>query len=745
MVQLGRWVSIGPSVIRGGIDAVGRLSAIAIDPDDSEVMYVGARGCGVWKTSDGGLNWSAVADSLPSLAVAAITIDPSNSQRLYVGLEDFENEDLGVFTSLDAGGTWQQLSSDIGMRVRFGKIIIHPGQPNILYATSRQGVQRSDDGGSTWGISLNLNAEATDLVMDSRAPDTLYASGADGVFKTTNGGAFAPGSWTQLTSGLPSPGHQHITMTQCLRQPSTLYAAYRFGGADVRFRLFRTEDAGATWTERFSTTDSGFFNDVMAVDPDDANVVYATGRWFHRSGDGGQTFVKSDGPHADQHDIATHPRSPGVIFTACDGGLYRSSDRAKPGTWQFVSEGLSNVEFYETATASSDRSVVIGGTQDNGLCTYRGSGTIWDQKQGGDVMGVAIDPRDADLMYSVGLGMQDMFRNNGGGDAPWKRVTADQLSGCSPWSREFRGEPSNHVIVHPGDPSTLLATCVSLWRGPDWQAILTPNVGDVSRVAVEPSSDLYLAGTSAGQIFGGLAGDFAAPPVTLRPRRVLDIKFDSNVPTTAYACVDASSGDRVYRVRTTPGGVQLQADPISDGLPMNEKVLTLAVDQLRPFTVYVGTRRGVFRGTSSDGDAPWIWSDYNDGLPRAHIASLTVQPQTGLLRVGTYGRGAYEVETDTLIGAIGVAEGVPSFLRAHSVGGGFGPPLDQIDVEAVVRLDTSPTRAFGVKLRRDTTSSSHLQMFNLLRDAFREDHRVRIEFVRTGLNNGEIIRVARAA
>jgi len=124
---------------------------------------------------------------------------------------------------------------------------------------------------------------------------------------------------------------------------------------------------------------------------------------------------------------------------------------------------------------------------------------------------------------------------------------------------------------------------------------------------------------------------------------------------------------------------------------------------------------------------------------------LTVQSQTGLLRVGTYGRGAYEVETDTLIGAIGVAEGVPSFLRAHSVGGGFGPPFDQIDVEAVVRLNTSPTRAFGVKLRRDTTASSRLQMFSLLRDAFREDHRVRIEFVRTGLNNGEIIRVTRTS
>lgn len=95
--------------------------------------------------------------------------------------------------------------------------------------------------------------------------------------------------------------------------------------------------------------------------------------------------------------------------------------------------------------------------------------------------------------------------------------------------------------------------------------------------------------------------------------------------------------------------------------------------------------------------------------------------------------------------SIDVAEGVPNFLRAHSVGGGFGPPSDKIDVEAVVKLDTFPTRAFGVKLRPDTTSSSQLQMFKLLRDAFREGHRVRIEFLHTGFNNGEIIRVARAA
>jgi hypothetical protein len=88
------------------------------------------------------------------------------------------------------------------------------------------------------------------------------------------------------------------------------------------------------------------------------------------------------------------------------------------------------------------------------------------------------------------------------------------------------------------------------------------------------------------------------------------------------------------------------------------------------------------------------------------------------------------------------AEGRLSFLRVHDVGTKFGPPTDQIDVEVVVRLDTEPDRAFGFKLRADSAESARRGMLDTLRTAFKDDRRVRLDYRRTGLNNGVLFRVA---
>ena len=108
----------------------------------------------------------------------------------------------------------------------------------------------------------------------------------------------------------------------------------------------------------------------------------------------------------------------------------------------------------------------------------------------------------------------------------------------------------------------------------------------------------------------------------------------------------------------------------------------------------------------------------------------------------TYGRSAYEVNTDFPIGALANAQGRITFLRAHDVGTGFGPPTDAIDGEVVIRLDTLPGRAFGFQLRADSRESVAHGMLDLLRVAFERNSRVSIDYIRTGLRNGRILRVA---
>jgi len=100
------------------------------------------------------------------------------------------------------------------------------------------------------------------------------------------------------------------------------------------------------------------------------------------------------------------------------------------------------------------------------------------------------------------------------------------------------------------------------------------------------------------------------------------------------------------------------------------------------------------------------------------------------------------VNTDGPIGALANAQGRITFLRVHDVGTGFGPPSDLIDGEVVIRLDTLPGRGFGFQLRADGNESVAHGMLDLLRDAFERNRPMSIDYIRTGLRNGRILRVA---
>ena len=87
------------------------------------------------------------------------------------------------------------------------------------------------------------------------------------------------------------------------------------------------------------------------------------------------------------------------------------------------------------------------------------------------------------------------------------------------------------------------------------------------------------------------------------------------------------------------------------------------------------------------------------------------------------------------------AEGKVGLLRVHNAGTKYGPPDDQIDVEVVLQLDSMPGRAFGFQLRADDEEDARRGMLDLLRAAFNEDRRVRIDYLRTGQKNGIVLRV----
>jgi hypothetical protein len=137
-----RWTPIGPSQ--------GRVTAVAVDPQNADTLYIGGAGGGVWKSIDGGKSWSAITDNQPSLAVGCIAIDPLKPQTIYVGTGEmnpiYSYYGVGILKSTDGGSTWTHLpgpflgpfdTDDAYGGAYVGWIAIHPTNTNILLAAVR--------------------------------------------------------------------------------------------------------------------------------------------------------------------------------------------------------------------------------------------------------------------------------------------------------------------------------------------------------------------------------------------------------------------------------------------------------------------------------------------------------------------------------------------------------------------------------------------------------------------------------
>lgn len=724
--EVGRWVSIGARLITGGLGAVGRLSAIAMDRSAPDTIYVGAAGAGVWKTLDGGATWQPIADSFPTLAIAALAIAPTNPSTVFAATAG-----SGVFRSNDGGGTWQGLANSPNGEVRWGVLIVSPRDANRLYMTAADGIHRSTDGGVTWSRVLS-NGRATDLVMAQGSPSTLYASVfGDGIYQTADDG----NTWTRLGNGLPAAGTpSQITLAIARNAPRSLYAGYTMPGG---LQLFRSDDGGATWTQKSTPADTTLYNDVIGVDPVDPNFVYVTGINLWRSTDGGMTFTRATGPHVDYHAFLNDPIAPETIYGLSDGGIFKSVDRGQ--AWTFVGAGLTNVEFYDHGVAPSDPILTFGGTQDNGTLKFAGNAD-WSGILGGDGATVAIDPTDPNIIYAMNQGADSVQRTANG--ASFANFAKNLPTGavCN----------NLHFQIHPRTRTTLLASCLSLWRTTtttppgDWQQILAqPAPGSIVRSAVDLSIDLYYAGTTDGRIMAGPGGaNWQTIFVHPTGAGVTDIDVDAVDPRVVFVSFKAAGVDRLYRLtRSSAAPATVAAQAIGTGLPAGLTVQTLAVDLSLNFTVYAGTTRGVYRGRASSPTGGWLWAPYTMGMPLADVRDLEVHPKTGVLRAVTFGRSAFEVNTVDPLGSVLGAEGRITLLRAHDVGTGYGPPSDFLDTEAIVWLDTAPGSAFGLQLREDASKAARRGMFGLLRKAFVTNRRVRIDYERTGLRSGRIIRV----
>jgi len=695
----GVWIPIGPSPMsESSVQDNGLVTTIAVNPNNSNVLFLGTAQGGVWRSADGGNTWTPIFDQQPSLGIgepAGIAIDPANTDNIYVGTSSRDGSAepdtigqpaAGLFKSTDGGSSWIALGSgypagNTGNASQFGNqtinvIIVDPAS-GVLYLGSTNGVFTSTDAGLNWTQATGLNGDTRSLALDLSTPVNariVHAGvSSQGVFRSKNGGA----SFSQVLSATTPAvktalgvGGAFSRVIVALAPPTSpanvngvqvLYVA--LGGTyngppPDPIGVFLSKDQGATWTQQASaslsgTTYGGYAVD-MAVDPaspGDGNndiLLYGCQNQF-KSTDSGATFSGINVGHVDTHTWTMVPQSGGaktVVYCGCDGGVDVSTDGGS--SWSSRNTGgLQTGLFYNLAIKpDATASVTVGALQDNEVQTTKGaSGRAWNATFGGDGWDVAYDGASPPILYGAAGGPATSIYTSANDGATFSgNVTP-------PWTAaDTGGFNLTQIAADPSASGILYASGLqNLWqlRSGSWRIIAT--LGTPGNVDVAPTNGnnvVIAAGTQVWVSTNALAATVGLPTgVTftnitrnLPGRNVTRAVFDPVDPTILYAVVagfgPGLAGDNVFR--TTVGAISwTNISPV-----LNVPCGAIAVDgTTTPTTLYVGTDLGVIR--SVDGGASWSVLD-DIHFPVVAVFDLAFNAKAGVLRAATYGRGVFE-------------------------------------------------------------------------------------------------------
>jgi hypothetical protein len=621
------WFTIGPRNVNG------RTKCLAVHPTNADIVYAGAASGGVWKSTDGGQSWRPLWDEQDTMAIGAITIAPSAPDTVYVATGEWTPgwgpgyPGTGFFASTNGGATWTQRAALVSRRV--AQVLVSSTDPNRVYVAGASGFERSTDAGVTW--TTVKAGEVSDAVIDPNNPDILYINVRnDGIYKSTDGG----NNWIILGGGAPTGANAdwvRLAIGASGAFGSNLILAKRSG------TIYRSTDGGSNWTTLAGSHGSSTYHqwcNLLAVAPDDENIILAGGVGIERTSDGGATWGGLGGLHSDHHRAVFAPSNTNIVYATNDGGLYRSDD--KGATFLKASHGLIITQFYDIGSWSPIGTVAGGGTQDQGTNMTTG-GLTWRDIFGWDGGYFVVHPTDPRTMYAEHQNT-DIHKSTDGGNT-WVNKTAG-LTGGTPWT--------GVMTIDLNTPNTLFVGTDRVFRTTDgcatpWVQSSDPLSGEIISIAVaEADSNRVYTATTGGKVFrsddNGATNAWVDKSAGLATRIVKDVVVDHTNRDRVAVCFGGTAvGPASDHVFISTNGGDAWTD-ISGDLP-NVPANGLALDPLDANTLYVATDVGVFRTT----DGGTTWQAFDNGIPNCAVIDLHVDRPASLLIAATFGRGMYKV------------------------------------------------------------------------------------------------------
>ena len=672
------WTERGPS------KQAGRTRALMLDGNfdsNGKVWAAGVSG-GIWSITnieDPTSEWSKVSDFWDNLVITCVASDPTDANIIYVGTGERRGQGLrgqGVWKTSDGGANWSQLSSSIDFNYIDTIIVRNENGIGAVYAgggraysngaySGVNGLQKSTDGGSTWTevlgeISAGSNHHVTDLELDSNnrlivgTRTNTFNEGGGQVFYSDDGSTF-----TQFNLGaLGSFDRTFVDVSPS--DPNILYVMMENGNTGYITYIAKSSDAGNTWTQISIAEDENGnpFGDyqgsmdywgLLGIDPNDPNTIYAAGALsIFKSTDSGTNWTEISEwrgtgfsqpyVHADHHNIVFID-SDKILFSN-DGGVFLTTDGGN--TFTMKNDNMVTTQFYSTAIHPTTSDYVLGGAQDNGTWRLNTAGKQeGSEVYGGDGAYTHIDQVDPTYQFSATTYGNIVRSTNGGASfGLYSNVTNADGTDAGFFINPSVIDGVNKAMYVTFDNNSIL-------RQKDYTALtnhdfININLGaGASAYKVSPhTSGVLFVATAGGRVFkivdahtDNYSITEISPGVTSGYISSIDVGKDDNQILITLSNYGIDSIFETISGGGANGWVNVEGDlpdmPVRWGLYNRDNFNQVAI----------ATEVGVWVSDDITSSSV-VWNPSNDGLANTRVDMLAMN-SNGEMSAGTFGRGQF--------------------------------------------------------------------------------------------------------
>ncbi len=665
-IQSKQWEILGPHQLpeilsNARVQGIGRINVVRFDPQNSNVIWVGAATGGVWKSTNLGKTWQTFPfTNFLSLGVSDIAIYKKNSSFIMVATGDDDGTygtggsfySVGIIKTYNGGITWETTSfaNQLEENVIISRILINPENYNYILVATNKGIYKSSDGGKNWYKTMD-NLFVKDMEFIVNDPNIVIAtsfsySGNAAFYRSKDAGE----TWEKV---FDLDGASRIAIATSEANPNKVWAVASRSGYTSFHSFLVSTDKGETWEAyqhyTFSANFLGRYNGTgddalvgqgnydlaIALNPKNENEIFIGGINVWKSTNGGQTFARATNwtdygslpfVHADIHDLQFKNNSTQLYVTS-DGGISITTDLGK--TWTDLSDGISITQYYRIGISTINSELVIGGTQDNGTNMYKNG--VFYHLQGGDGMECAILPNNNDVMFMTYY-YGAMYKSVNGGKSWSSAVSAEEMGQAGAWVTPFVIDPQNPNIMYIGFQDIFKST--NYGNKGTWNKVSNIKGQTFHTMAISESNSNYVYAATLYKLYRTTNGGVTWENI-----------YNSTIPIT-YITIHPENPNRFWltfgsfsknnKVLEFNNGEEIN---LSGNLP-NVPVNCIVYQKDSPDRLYIGTDIGVFVSAYSSA----YWEPYGTGMPNIIINELEINYNDKKIVAGSYGRGIWRTD-----------------------------------------------------------------------------------------------------